>query len=156
MKRFTNLNLSPFCLCFNCRSSRQWRGIPARWTRLCSLTLPSSCWPSACSLPPGFLCILPYLFCTTFFMWVDSPIVHIALHYCSALWCWRMLMICMHHASMTNKQKPRTVNTFSQHSPSMTEMLKIKVGNSRAANAALCRWRHLSNVVWILFVWANP
>lgn len=30
MKRSLNVNLSSFCLCFNCRSSRQWRDIPAR------------------------------------------------------------------------------------------------------------------------------
>lgn len=44
-----------------CRNWRQWPDTPARWTRLCFPTLPSSCWPSACSSPPGSLCILQHL-----------------------------------------------------------------------------------------------
>lgn len=31
------------------------------------------------------------------------------------------------HASMPNQQKPRRENTFSKHSPSMTEILKPKL-----------------------------
>lgn len=45
-------------LLLRCRNWRQWPDTPARWTRLCFPTSPSSCWPSACSSPPGSSCIL--------------------------------------------------------------------------------------------------
>lgn len=55
--RLTN---SRAALLLRCRNWRQWPDTPARWTRLCSPTSPSSCWPSACSSPPGSSCILQH------------------------------------------------------------------------------------------------